>query len=340
MKKILLFLLGFGIVSALAIAGAGYWWFQQALTPAEPEGGAERVRFEVAEGATLDGVARSLEAKGLIRDARAAQVFARAEEIASQLKVGEYELSAAQSTPEILQVLVEGRVQTHSVSIPEGLRASEIADRVEAAGLAQRDAFLAIVQDPDAAKKRGLEAETLEGYLYPDTYRFAKGLPAERIVDAMVDEFRSVYAELAAEADPPLDFTMHEVVTLASIVEKETGAAHERPLIAAVFLNRLRRGMRLETDPSVIYGVPNFDGNLRRVHLRDASNPYNTYKIRALPPGPIASPGREALRAVFHSADTPYLYFVSRNDGTHIFSKTYAEHDKAVNRYQRRRRSK
>ena len=133
---------------------------------------------------------------------------------------------------------------------------------------------------------------------------------------------------------------MQEIATLASIVEKETGAAHERPLIAAVFLNRMRRGMRLETDPTVIYGIENFDGNLRRKHLEDESNPYNTYRIRGLPPGPIASPGKEALRAVLDPADSPYIFFVSKNDGTHIFSKTYAEHEANVDRYQRRRRKK
>jgi UPF0755 protein len=128
----------------------------------------------------------------------------------------------------------------------------------------------------------------------------------------------------------------HEIVTLASIVEKETSAPEERPLIAAVFLNRMKRGMRLETDPTVIYGIEDFDGNLRRRDLNDASNPYNTYRIAGLPPGPIASPGAHALRAVLEPAETDYLYFVSRNDGTHHFSRSYREHANAVNRYQKR----
>ena len=131
---------------------------------------------------------------------------------------------------------------------------------------------------------------------------------------------------------------MREVVTLASIVEKETGAPEERPLIAGVFRNRLDRGMRLESDPTVIYGIPDFDGNLRRVHLDDDANPYNTYRIAGLPPGPIANPGAASLRAVVRPAETDYLYFVSRNDGTHVFSRSYREHLNAVNRYQKRRR--
>jgi UPF0755 protein len=228
-------------------------------------------------------------------------------------------------------------VRTHPVVIPEGKRATEIADLLAEAGLADRDDFLEVVFDPQSPERLGVEGTSLEGYLFPDTYRFARGLAPSKIAEAMVREFKRVYEGLpAAEAEPVL--SMREQVTLASIVEKETGAAHERPLIAAVFLNRLRRGMRLETDPTVIYGIENFDGNLRRVHLQDAGNLYNTYKIRGLPPGPISNPGLDALRAVRQPADSPYLYFVSQNNGTHAFSKTYAEHERAVDRYQRRRR--
>jgi UPF0755 protein len=150
----------------------------------------------------------------------------------------------------------------------------------------------------------------------------------------MIGQFHAIWTEIAARArDQRL--SMREVVTLASIVEKETGVPEERPLIAAVFRNRLRRGMRLETDPAVIYGIPDFDGNLTRQHLGDEANRYNTYRITGLPPGAIANPGASALRAVVEPARTEYLYFVSRNDGTHQFSRSYDEHVVAVNRYQR-----
>ncbi len=322
--------------SALAIGGLLY--FRHVLAPVETDpAGAEPIAFEVEPGDTLGRVAWELERKGLIRDARAARWLARAEDLASRLKTGEYQLSPGQSTREILETLSRGRVRTHSIVIPEGLRATEIADRLEAAGLADRDAFLAVVFDPDSPGRLGVEGTSLEGYLFPDTYRFARGLPPQEIARSMVGEFLRVYRDLEP-ATNGMAFSMLEEVTLASIVEKETGVAEERPLIAAVFLNRLKRGMRLETDPTVIYGIEAFDGNLRRIHLRDDSNPYNTYKIRGLPPGPIANPGRDALRAIRHPADSPYLYFVSRNDGTHVFSKTYAEHEKAVDRFQRRRR--
>ena len=326
--------------AAAAVLAAGYLWFHQALQPVvENPTQASSISFEVEPGASLRQVTTDLESRGLIRDAAATRWFAKSEKVASQLKVGEYELSAGQSAPEILDVLVRGRVQTHPVSIPEGLRATEIADRIAASGLGGRDAFLAVVFDPASPARFGVEGKSLEGYLFPDTYRFARGIPEERIVAAMVEEFLAVYNELVPDPNA-VALSMQEHTTLASIVEKETGAAVERPLIAAVFLNRMKRGMRLETDPTVIYGVENFDGNLKRIHLEDASNEYNTYKIRGLPPGPIASPGREALRAVLEPADSPFLFFVSRNDGTHIFSKTYAEHEANVDRYQRRRRRK
>lgn len=321
---------------AASLTFAVHLWLQQALAPVDAESGrADVVSFEVQPGDSMGRIANALEDAGLIRNAHVARWYARSEGIPSRLKIGEYELSRAQSTPEILDIIAAGRVRTHTVVIPEGLRATDIATRLGEANLVDPDAFLAIVRDPAAARARNIDAPGLEGYLFPDTYRLARGLSADRVVDAMVDQFFEVWRELEPAAKRQ-GLSMYEVVTLASIIEKETGAPEERPLIAAVFLNRMKRGMRLETDPTVIYGIEDFDGNLRKVHLLDESNPYNTYKISGLPPGPIASPGREALAAVLHPADAPYLFFVSRNDGTHIFSKSYAEHAKAVDRYQRR----
>jgi UPF0755 protein len=198
---------------------------------------------------------------------------------------------------------------------------------------------MAAVEDAEFAHSLGIENPTLEGYLFPDTYRFPRNLSAREIARELVDQFSAVWQTIEPQARKR-GMSMSEVVTLASIVEKETGAAEERPVIAAVFLNRLDKRMRLETDPSVIYGIEDFDGNLRKRHLTDRSNPYNTYRHKGLPPGPIASPGAGALRAVVEPAENEYLYFVSRNDGTHQFSRSYREHVNAVNRYQRRRRSR
>ncbi len=336
MKRVLLALvLLAGLAGGAALAGLS--WFRGALEPASAS--EETVDFEVARGATLKNVAATLAARGVIRDARAFEWLARWREEAGKLQVGEYALAPSQGAEEILAVLVEGRVKTYEVAIPEGLTAREIAARMEAAGVAQAAAFLAVVEAPESAERFGVEGPGLEGYLYPETYRFPRGMPTDAVVGVLIEHFLDTWREVA-DAAKARDLSMREVVTLASIVEKETGAAVERPLIASVFHNRLERGMRLESDPTTIYGIPNFDGNLRRRDLENGENPYNTYKIAGLPPGPIANPGAEALRAVVAPAKSSYLFFVSRNDGTHVFSKSYAEHDRNVDRFQRRGRRK
>jgi UPF0755 protein len=322
-------LLVLGIVAALAVA--------QRLAPAAPE--AEPVLFVVEPGDSLARVAARLEDAGLVRDARAVEWLARLRGLAGSLHAGEYELSAAARPREILEQIASGRVATYAVSVPEGFTAAQIAERLEQAGLAVAADFLAATDDSGFAAELGLPAERLEGYLFPETYRLARGQAPRAIARAMVEQFRRVWREVAPRAQER-GLGMHEVVTLASIVEKETGAPEERPLIASVFANRLARGMRLESDPTTIYGIPGFDGNLRRRDLENGDNPYNTYRIPGLPPGPIASPGRAALAAVVEPAESDYLYFVSRNDGTHVFSRSYREHVNAVNRYQRRRASK
>jgi UPF0755 protein len=326
----LLALLGvmLGLTVALALSA------RRALSP--PGDAGEAVAFEVKRGATLQSVSRDLERAGVVRSARAFEWLARWRSRAGELRAGEYELSRGFSAERVLAAITAGNVKTHELALPEGLTAVQVAERVEAAGLAGAAAFLAAVRDPEFAASLGVEGDTLEGYLFPETYQLARGLAPRAVVRTLVEHFLTVWAEIAPAAEAR-GLSMGEVVTLASIVEKETGAPSERPLIAAVFLNRLRLGMRLETDPTVIYGIADFDGNLTRAHLEDASNPYNTYRIVGLPPGPIANPGGAALRAVVEPAETEYLYFVSRNDGTHVFSRSYREHVNAVDRYQRRR---
>jgi UPF0755 protein len=245
-------------------------------------------------------------------------------------------LSPTQSPQEILEWISRGRVVTYEVVVPEGFTLAQIAKRLAAEQLADPEAFLAVARDPATAAEIGVEGSTLEGYLFPETYRIPRGLAPEEIARTLVEQFLEVWREIEPRAREQ-GFSMREVVTLASIVEKETAAPNERPLIASVFRNRLERGMRLETDPTVIYGIEDFDGNLRRRDLENRDNPYNTYRIPGLPPGPIASPGAEALHAVVEPAESDYLYFVSRNDGTHVFSRTYREHARAVDKYQRRR---
>ncbi len=327
-------LLGGAVVLLLVSnAGAGLVW--RALAPLAAE--APELIFVVSPGDTLSAVTRNLEAEGLIRSAFATEWLARVRGLAEELRSGEYRLSATLRPRQILERIAEGRVATWEVALPEGWNAVQIGERLAAAGLVEREAWLAAVREPTLAAALGVEGESLEGYLFPETYRLPRGLAAPQVVRVMVEQFHAVWqtiAPLAAERG----LSMHQVVTLASIIEKESGVPEERPLIASVFLNRLARRMRLESDPTVIYGIPDFDGNLRRRDLENGDNAYNTYQVFGLPPGPIASPGAEALRAVLDPAESDYFYFVSRNDGTHIFSRTYREHVIAVNEFQKRRR--
>jgi UPF0755 protein len=320
-----------GAIAVASLVGAVLW----GLRPADP--GAAPVRFDVRAGSTLRSVAEELEAAGVIRSSLAMRGLARFQKTAGRLHAGEYELSASWNVRRVLEEMVEGRVVTYPVTLPEGISAAEIASRLEAAGLVSAAAFLEVARDPEVANAFGVEGTTLEGYLFPDTYRIPRGLTPRQIAKILVDEFHRHWTQIETGARAR-GMSMREVVTLATIVEKETGVASERPLVASVFHNRLDRGMRLESDPTTIYGIPDFDGNLRRIHLEDASNAWNTYRIAGLPPSPIASPGGAALRAVIDPAPSDYLFFVSRNDGSHNFARNYREHVNNVNRYQRSRR--
>jgi UPF0755 protein len=254
------------------------------------------------------------------------------------VKAGEYDLSAALSPNEILEKISSGAVSTYAVTLPEGLNIWEIAERIEQTGIASRSAVLELALSKQFATEIGLEADSLEGYLYPETYRFAKGTDPKSALRTMVQQFQDKWTAEDRALLARSGRTMHQLVSLASIVEKETGTPAERPRIAAVFLNRLSRGMRLQSDPTVIYGIlrktGSFSGNLRRVDL-EADDPNNTYKRGGIPPGPIASVSMDAVRAVLSPERANFLYFVSRNDGTHQFSNTLVEHNKAVARYQK-----
>lgn len=258
---------------------------------------------------------------------------------ASSLKAGEYIFTGQPSPHKVLRKLNKGSMVQRSLTIPEGVNLKQIAALLGDGGWLNPNRFLGLCHDHDFIAKLGLNVTTLEGYLFPDTYLFERGgHDAATIIKTMVGQMRKVLTETGAESGlPQAQLNVHEILTLASIVEKETGQTLERPLIARVFLNRLRRGMKLQTDPTVIYGIKDFDGNLTRRHLREHT-PYNTYIIKGLPPGPIGSPGRAAIEAVMQPASGSYYYFVSKNDGAHYFSKSLAEHNRAVYKYQKRRR--
>ena len=291
---------------------------------------------EIAHGRGMGQIADDLANAGLIRSPLKFRLLARLKGCDKLLQAGEYLLSPAMTPLEMLDKLVRGKVQLHRITVPEGYNLKQIGALLDAAGLVQASAFDAAAHDKDLAARAGISATSFEGYLFPDTYSFPKGTPAAEIVMAMKTRFDQVFRPEWRVHAEKMSWTVHQVVTLASIIEKETGEPAERPLISAVFHNRLRRGMRLETDPTVIYGIQDFDGNLTRRHLA-TETPYNTYLIAGLPPGPIASPGAAAIEAALFPSESAYLFFVSRNDGTHHFSATFAEHQRAVRRYQLRR---
>ena len=273
---------------------------------------------------------------GIIKSPFKFKMLARLKGYDKQLKAGEYALAPSMPPIEILQKLVKGEVKLYKLTVPEGLSIHQIADIVAQEGFAERTDFIQRATDADFARRHGIPAETFEGYLYPETYYFPKRVTTDTIISTMVRRFRLVFKPEWKERGKELGFSLHQVVTLASIIEKETGAPFERPLISSVFHNRLKKKMRLESDPTVIYGLKDFDGNLNRKHLETVT-PYNTYKIKALPPGPIANPGSASLEAALYPADTKYIYFVSKKNRTHQFSTNLIDHNQAVRKYQLRR---
>lgn len=290
----------------------------------------------IEKGQSFSATANALEKAGVIKNPLKLKLFARIKGYEKKIHAGEYAFSSVMPPALILDLMLRGKVYLHKITIPEGYNLRQTADGVSVAGFGTAEEFLKIASDPLFIQGQGINAGTLEGYLYPDTYYFSKDETCENIISAMVEKFKSVFTPEWEKRAKELGFSIHEIITLASIIEKETGADEERGLISSVFHNRLKKGMRLETDPAVIYGIKNFDGNITRKHLSEMT-PYNTYKITGLPPGPIAGPGYESIKAALYPAETDYLFFVSKNDGTHIFSADFKEHKRAVHKYQPKR---
>jgi UPF0755 protein len=289
----------------------------------------------IPDGSTFQYVASLLERERLIKSRSAFVLFGKFQSADRKVHAGEYELNPGMTPAEILSKLLNGQVLLHPLTIPEGLTITQIADLASQQGLTDRAEFLRLAKDRGFIVSLGIKAETLEGYLYPDTYKFPRPIKSREVMVAMVEQLRQeVGPDLLARMQE-LKMTMHEVLTLASVIEKETGSGGERPEISAVFHNRLKKHIPLQSDPTVIYGLPAFDGNLHKKDLSSPS-PYNTYRVQGLPPGPIANPGIQAIRATLYPSDSRSLYFVSRNDGTHQFSATLIEHNQAVEKYQKR----
>lgn len=327
---------------------ASYWWLQGQRATSSPS--AEK-HFLVRPGEGFASIVRRLEAEGLIADSRSFRWYARLLQLGSKLRVGEYALRADQTNAEIAAVLASGKSVMHKLTVPEGYNRFQIAEALEQLGLGSRAKFLAAVESRELRELLPEEVSqevrnsirSVDGYLYPDTYQVSRLMTEQEIAKLMLKRFRQFWMENRAKLTGSQDaiaskLTLHELVTLASVVEKETGAARERPLIAGVFLNRLAIRMRLQSDPTIIYGIwdrdGKFDGNIRRKDILNPT-PYNTYTVPRLPLGPVANPGANALFAVLYPEKSNYLYFVSRNDGTHVFTSNYRDHSRAVNELQK-----
>ena len=299
------------------------------------DGDAVHKIITVKQGANFGEVARQIAQAGFITNHTTFVMLGKLMGIEEQIHPGRYDLNSRMAPSAILDILAEGHTMPYWVTIPEGYSMFQIGDVLEEVGITTAELFVKAAQDKDVIREFGIEAETLEGFLFPDTYRFHHGTSPRDIIKVMVKQFQQLYTPEVQIQARERGLSTLEMLTLASIIEKETGASEERKLISAVFHNRLKRGMLLQSDPTVIYALPAFDGNLRKPDLRYAS-PYNTYRVRGLPPGPIANPGWDSIMAALDPASVPYLYFVSKNNGTHHFSTTLSEHSRAVYQYQKR----
>jgi UPF0755 protein len=326
MKKFLIIL--FVILPLLVVTSAGIYLgliFNQSYTGPDKS-------FTVRSGDTFGKINQRLFAEGLIPDKRLFHYYAKYKNVLTKFRAGSFTITKGSNLRQVLETLVYGQPNLSSITIPEGKNMYEIAKLFDAAGITTEKDFLEAVKNPGFISQLSIQASSLEGYLYPETYRFAPNTPAKQVAKSMIDLFNERTKDI--DFDHPF-LNKHQVVILASVVEKETGAKSERPTIAGVFTNRLKKRMRLQSDPTTVYGIwSRYKGNIRKADLLELT-PYNTYKVPALPQGPISNPSLEAIKAVLDPENHSFLYFVSKNDGTHVFSKTYEDHEKAVDNFQR-----
>jgi UPF0755 protein len=301
---------------------------------------------EIPSGAGTTDIGRRLVEAGVVRNLLVFRAAILSNGRPRSLKAGEYRFAEAMSAAQVVDKLARGDVYVRRVTFPEGLNILEMGKIYQARGLGPAAAFLRAASDASSIKDIDPQAPDLEGYLYPETYAIPRGTPAAKLVERMVARFRAAYSDdLQAQARAQ-GLTNRQVVTLASLVEKETAQEHERSLVAAVYRNRMKIGMGMQADPTVIYALQkagSYTGNIRREDL-EIDSPYNTYKHAGLPPGPIAAPRKASLQAALAPAAVPFIYFVSRNDGSHVFATTLAEHNRNVRQFQvlyfRERRSR
>ena len=288
---------------------------------------------EINKGSSVKLIGKKLKESGVIRSEKLFLLSVLLKRAQNNLRAGEYEFDKGISLDDVVDKFVRGEVRLRKVLIPEGKNIYKIGAILEDAGIINSNDFINFVIDKNSASSvTGVNADSFEGYLFPDTYFFPKGMTAKEISSVMTNRFKKVFQEIK-KSNQKTSLTDHEIVTLASLIEKETGVNSERQMISAVFHNRLRKGMKLQCDPTVIYGIgPRFNGNITKKDLITYT-PYNTYTIFGLPPGPIANPGKESIYAALNPSNVDFLFFVAKGDGTHVFSRDYKAHLHAVNKY-------
>lgn len=325
----------------VAAIGVGYWVYSGVQRPYQGFEGAEQF-VEIPPGTGTAAMARRLADAGVVRSPETFRLAVWMKGSGRRLQAGEYRFDRPMSPAEVVDKLARGDVYVRAITFREGLTIWDMASVYENADFGTAADFMAASKRADLIGDIDPEAKNLEGYLFPDTYTLPRSATAEQLVERMVAQFRKVLTPELKQQATDRGLNVRELVTLASLVEKETAKPDERTIVAGVYTNRLRIGMGLQCDPTVIYALMlagRYDGNIRRADLR-IDSPYNTYRYAGLPPGPIAAPGAASLHAAANPADVPYLYFVSRNDGSHIFSRTLDEHNRAVYEYQIRGRNR
>jgi UPF0755 protein len=329
--RLVLILLVLGVIAAGAVGYTAYTFLNRPVSTSQ-----ETTVFEVRPGESFKTIAHRLEEEGLISSSRMLGLYGRFMNVGSKVRVGEYAIPRDSKPTDVLAIITSGKSIEYAVVVPEGYNIFEVADVVQKRGIAKRDEFLALTRDRALIRELlGEDLPSLEGYLFPETYKVTKFTGPRGLVKMMVGRFKENYEKVKALGGNQMK--RKDLITLASIIEKETGAPEERPLISSVFHNRMRINMKLQTDPTVIYGIWEQSGIWNRnISKNDLLTPnrYNTYSFTGLPYGPIANPGFDAMKAAAFPAASEYLFFVSKNDGTHIFSKDLAGHLRGVADYQ------
>jgi UPF0755 protein len=294
--------------------------------------------IQVVEGMSFKAIAASLHKEGIIRYRGYFEIIGRLQGISRRVRVGYYGMSTNMSLWEVLASLRKGRIIEYEVVIPEGYNLYQIGWTLSGTPLiSDPQQFISLVKNKEYVRSLGIEADTLEGYLYPDTYFLPKGIRLEDIPKRMVQRYQAMFAESYRSRAKELAMSEHQILTLASIIEKEAKVAAERTLVSAVYHNRLKKGMRLQADPTAVYGTRAWVTQVTKADLK-RKTPYNTYLHKGLPPGPIANPGQGAILAALYPEPTDYLFFVAQGDGSHFFSTDYGDHEKAVGRYRSNRK--